>query len=110
VASVLIVALINGLAKAKVSIGRGWLTAGVYVVAGGLAFAWAAPIFPVFPTWSNEMSIFVPALFTWFSDLLIVVGPVVGFATLVYNALWTKIEAGLNNVKDKISGLFAAKG
>ena len=103
IVAMVIVALVNALAKAKVTIGRGWLTAGVYVVAGLLAYAWAAPIFPAFPAWNGEMSIFVPALFTWFSDLLVVVGPTVGFATLVYNALWGKVEEGWAKLKDAFS-------
>ena len=110
VVSILLVAGINALTKAKVKLGRGWLTAICYVIAGGLAFAWSAPIFPIFPSWGGDLSIFFPALFKWFSDVLIVVGPVVGFATLVYNALWTKVEDGLNKVKDKVSGLLRLKG
>lgn len=106
IAAVVIVAGIRALAKAKVQLGRGWLTALVYVVSGLLAFAWSAPMFPAFPAWGGDLASFLPALFQWFSDLLIVVGPVVGFATLVYNALWAKVEEGLNKIKDKISGLF----
>ena len=107
VAAVVIVAGINALAKAKVSLGRGWLTAFVYVVAGVLAFAWSAPIFPAFPAWGGDLGSFVPALFQWFSDLLIAVGPVVGFATLVYNVLWAKVEEGLRKVKDKWEEMWA---
>jgi hypothetical protein len=110
VAAIIIVAGIKALTKAKVHIGRGWLTAGVYVVAGALAFAWSAPMFPVFPAWGGDLSVFFPALFKWFSDVLIVIGPVVGFATLVYNALWAKVEEGLNKIKDKVSGLLGLKG
>jgi hypothetical protein len=102
VLAMVIVAVVNGLAKAKVQIGRGWLTAGVYVVAGALAFAWSAPMFPMFPAWDSEMSIFVPAFFQWFSDVLMVVGPVVGLATLLYNALWAKVEEGVGRVRDSV--------
>jgi len=109
VVAVVLVAGIRALAKAKVQLGRGWLTALVYVVSGLLAFAWSAPLFPAFPAWSNDMALFVPALFKWFNDLLILVGPVVGFATLIYNVLWAKVEEGLNKVKEKID-FYLAQG
>jgi hypothetical protein len=79
------------LAAAKVQLHRGWLTAIVYLVSGGLAYAWSAVAFPLFPAWGGELGAFVPALFVWFTDLLVAVGPMVAFATLIYNALLAKV-------------------
>lgn len=93
-----IVYAVNLLLKAKITIHRGWLTAGVYVIAGLLAYAWSAPIFPGFPVWSGELGVFIPALFGWFTALLTALGPVVALATLVYNALLKKV---LDGVADK---------
>jgi len=90
VAAAAIVWLVKVLAQAKVTIHRGWLTAGVYVVAGLLAWAWSAPIFPAFPAW-GELGAFVPALLAWITDLFEAVGPVVALATLVYNALLKQV-------------------
>lgn len=94
----IIVYTLNLLLKAKVTIHRGWLTAGVYVIAGLLSYAWSAPIFPNFPVWGGELGVFIPALFGWFTALLTALGPVVALATLVYNVLLKKV---LDGVADK---------
>lgn len=91
----IIIYVVNALLKAHVELNRGWLTAGVYVVSGLLAFAWSAPIFPHFPPFV-ELGTFVPALFQWFTDLLIAVGPIVALATLIYNVLLKKVLDGIN--------------
>lgn len=90
-----IVYVVNFLLRAKITIHRGWLTAGVYVISGGLAWAWSAPIFPAFPIWSGELAVFIPALFAWLTGLLTALGPVVALATLVYNALLKKVFDGI---------------
>lgn len=90
----IIIYVINALLKAKITIHRGWLTAGVYVVAGLLAYAWSAPIFPAFPAFV-EFGTFVPALFQWLTALLIAVGPIVALATLIYNVLLKKVLDGI---------------
>ena len=82
---------VNVLLKAKIQVHRGWLTAGVYVVSGLLAWAWSAAIFPAFPAWSGEVGTFVPALFGWLTALLTALGPVVALATLIYNVLLKKV-------------------
>lgn len=91
----IIIYAVNLLLKAKVTVHRGWLTAGVYVIAGLLAYAWSAPIFPTFPAWQGELGVFIPALFGWFTALLTALGPVVALATLVYNTLLKKVLDGI---------------
>ena len=86
---------VNALLKAKITVHRGWLTAGVYVVSGLLAYAWSAPIFPVFPTWGGELGVFAPALFDWFTALLTALGPIVALATLIYNVLLKRVLDGI---------------
>jgi len=91
----IIVYVINALLAAKIQLHRGWLTAGVYVVSGLLAYAWSAAVFPSFPIWGGELGLFVPALFQFLSDLLIAVGPIVALATLIYNVLLKKVLDGI---------------
>ena len=91
----IIIYLVNLLLKAKVNISRGWLTAGVYVVSGLLAYAWSAVTFPVFPAWGGELGVFVPALFGWFTAYLTALGPIVALATLIYNVLLKKVMDGI---------------
>ncbi len=90
----IIIYVVNALLKAKVTIHRGWLTAGVYVVSGLLAWAWSAPIFPAFPPFV-ELGLFIPALFQWLTALLTALGPIVALATLVYNVLLKKVLDGI---------------
>lgn len=74
--------------------GRGWLTAFLYVVAAGLALAWSAFKLPLFPAFDGPVA-FVTALFTFFNGLLFELGPVVAFATLIYNVLGKKVLDGI---------------
>jgi hypothetical protein len=91
----IIIYAVNALIRAKITVHRGWLTAGVYVVSGLLAWAWSAPIFPKFPPFV-ELGLFIPAFFQWFTDLLTALGPIVALATLVYNVLLKKVLDGIN--------------
>jgi hypothetical protein len=91
----IIIYVINALLKSKITIGRGWLTAAVYVVSGLLAYAWSAPIFPAFPLWGGVLGEFMPALFAWMTALLIALGPIVALATLIYNVLLKKVLDGV---------------
>lgn len=93
-----IIYVLNLLLKAKVRVTRGWLTAGVYVVSGLLAYAWTPVVFPAFPPFVDLAS-FALALLTWISSLLTLVGPVVAFATLIYNAL---LKQALDGVAGRI--------
>lgn len=97
---------VNALLQAKIQLHRGWLTAGVYVVSGILAYAWSAPIFPALPAWAGELGLFVPALFGWLTALLTALGPVVALATLIYNVLLKKVLEGIT--KKYFSGSSAA--
>ncbi len=90
----IIVYVVNTLLQAKVTIHRGWLTAGVYVISGLLAWAWSAPIFQAFPPFI-DLGSFVPALFQWLTALLTALGPIVALATLIYNVLLKKVLDGV---------------
>jgi len=102
VASV-IVWLVKLASKRGKAIPSGWLTAGVYIVAAVLAFAFSPVSLPSFPTWGGDLAEFVPALVAWAGELLVPLSAFVGFATLVYNAL-------LKKVLDGIANKFAARG
>jgi len=72
------------------SIHAGWLTAGVYVVSGILAWFFAPLVLPALPPFVDLAS-FVPAFLQWIADLLIPLSTFVGFATLVYNVLLKQV-------------------
>lgn len=76
------------------TISSGWLTAGVYVASGLLAFLFAAPVLPSFPPFVDLAS-FVPALLAWAGDLLVPLSAFVGFATAVYNVFLKKVLDGV---------------
>jgi hypothetical protein len=94
VASV-IVWVVRAISKRGGSIPSGWLTAGVYVVAGLLAWAFSPVSLPPFPTWGGDLAGFVPALVAWAGELLVPLSAFVGFATLVYNALLKRVLDGI---------------
>jgi hypothetical protein len=94
VASV-IVWVVRFVSKRGGSIPSGWLTAGVYVVAGLLAWVFSPVILPPFPTWGGDLAGFVPALVAWASELLVPLSACVGFATLVYNAMLKRVLDGI---------------
>ena len=80
--------------RAGQDIPSGWLTAGVYVVALLLALAFGLPALPAFPPVSDPIQ-FITACLQWLSEFLVNVGPLVGFATLLYNALLKRVLDGL---------------
>lgn len=53
----------------------------LYVVSGGLAFVWLSPTLPPF---TEDIA-------GWISALVQLAAPVVGLATLVYNALYSQV-------------------
>jgi len=71
-------------------ISSGWLTVGVYIMSGILAWIFAPLSLPALPPFVDLAS-FVPALLEWFGALLIPLSAFVGFATFVYNALLKKV-------------------
>ena len=89
VASVL-VWLIKFLQKSGAVIHSGWLTAGVYVISGLLAWFFSPVSLPSFPVFVDLAS-FVPAFLVWIGALLVPLSAFAGFATLVYNVLLKKI-------------------
>lgn len=83
----------------------GWLTAGVYVVSFGLALAFGLPAIPPFGPFNDPIS-FVAACLQWLTDFLVIIGPFVGFATLIYNALLKKVLDGIGEqIQAKSKGL-----
>lgn len=74
----------------------GWLTTGVYLAAFGLALAFGLPAIPAFGAWEGPVEL-VAACLQWVSDILVSIGPIVGFATLIYNALLKRVLDGLGN-------------
>lgn len=71
-----------------------YLTGGVYVVSGVLAFFFAPISLPAFPPFVDLAS-FVPALLQYIADLLVPLSAFAGFAALVYQALLKRVLEGL---------------
>ncbi len=105
VATVLVYILNLWSKKASKPIHRGWLTAAVYLISGLLAFAFNAPAFPPFPVITDAAQA-APAILQWASDLLVLIGPIVAFATLIYNALLSRVMDGLT---DKVAAALQPK-
>lgn len=78
--------IVWGVKLAKADVHAGWLTTGVYVVSFGLAYAFAPLALPPIPPFVDLAS-FIPAFMAWFGALMVPLSALVGFATLVYNAL-----------------------
>jgi len=73
------------------SVGRGVLSVILFFISLGLAVLWNGPvILPPFPPFTDVIS-FVGAILVYFASLLSLVGPLVAFATLIYNVLYEKV-------------------
>lgn len=82
----------------------GWLTAGVYAAAFGLALLFGLPAIPAFAGFEDPVSL-VSACMQWLGDFLVNIGPFVAFATLMYNALLKRVLDGLGNkIAQKVYG------
>jgi len=77
-----------------VVISRDWLTVFVYVISLALAAMWRGVTLPYFPGYVDPVS-FVSNLLRWVADILVALGPSVGFATLIYNVLLARVLDGL---------------
>lgn len=81
-------------AKNGATIPDAYLTGGVYVAAGLLAFLFAPVTLPAFPVFV-DLATFVPALIVYVGALLVPLSAFVGFAGLVYQALLKRVLDGL---------------
>lgn len=70
--------------------GRAPLTITLYVVSFVLAGIWTGVFLPVFPPVVGPVE-FVAAVFQYVADLLAMLAPVAGIATLIYNLLYEKV-------------------
>ncbi len=74
-----------------VRIGRGVLSIFLFLISLVLAVTWGGPIsLPPFPPFTDVIS-FVAAVLTFFANLVALAGPLVAFATLIYNVLYSKV-------------------
>jgi len=77
-----------------VEIRRDWLTIFLYVVSLALAAMWGGVVLPEFGGYADPVT-FVAAALRWAGEVLVALGPSVGFATLIYNVLLQKVFDGL---------------
>lgn len=80
--------------KDQANIPDAYLTAGVYVVSGVLAFLFQPIVLPPFPPFIDLAS-FIPAFIAWVGALLVPLSAFAGFATLVYQVLLKRVLEGL---------------
>lgn len=97
-----------------VKLGRGVLTAGVYLVSFGLAFFWTPLVLPAFPVYAGDAAGFATALVTYINAFLTALGPIVALGTLAYNVLLKKVLDGsqayvANFMAARKSGVIASK-
>ena len=87
-AGMAIVALLNFMARSfGIRIGAGWLTIGLYVVSGVLAYFLSPIPFPALPEYGGDPALFAEAVAGFVSALGPLAGTLMASATLVYNAL-----------------------
>ena len=70
--------------------GRAPLTIALYVISLVLGGLWSGIFLPAFPPFVDVLT-FGAAVLQFISDLLAMVAPVVGIATLIYNLLYEKV-------------------
>jgi len=70
--------------------GRAPLTIALYVISLVLGGLWSGIYLPAFPPFVGPVE-FAGAVLQFVADLLTMVAPVVGIATLIYNLLYEKI-------------------
>jgi hypothetical protein len=74
---------------AKVQLSRIWVNIMLLVISGVLAFTWAGLSFPPFPAE-------VGGYWQWLNDLFLLVMPILGTASFIYNLLYTKVIVPLS--------------
>jgi hypothetical protein len=70
--------------------GRAPLTIALYIISLVLGGIWTSVYLPPFPPFVDPLS-FAAAVLQFVADLLAMVAPVVGIATLIYNLLYEKV-------------------
>jgi hypothetical protein len=85
--------------------GRGPLTVLLYVISFVLGGLRTGVYLPVFPPFVDPIT-FVAAVLQFVADLLAMIAPVVGIATLIYNVLYEKVVVP---AIVKVAGLRGAK-
>jgi hypothetical protein len=70
------------------------LTIFLYLISVVLATLWRGLTLPIFDLTSDPVA-FVGNVLRWLADVLVAIGPVVGWATLIYNVLLARVLDGL---------------
>jgi hypothetical protein len=85
-------AILNWLVeKGNFHLGRGWVTAILFVIACFLSYFWQPVALPPFPIYGGDPALYTSALLTFAGTLISSASVVVGFATVIYNWLVKKI-------------------
>jgi len=85
--------------------GRAPLTIALYVISLLLGWLWTGFVLPAFPPFVDVLT-FAAGVLQFISDLLAMIAPVVGIATLIYNLLYEKVVVP---AIVKVAGLRGAK-
>lgn len=63
----------------------------LFCISAGLAIVWAGGTFPPFPPFTADIGQFVGAFWQWLNDIMALVTPILGTATLIYNIFYSKV-------------------
>jgi hypothetical protein len=90
--AVLLVWTVNFLFRWKgIKLHRAWLTSGLYVLALLLTLLFQPALFPAWPVLSGESRQIASAIYSWIGMLIIAGGPIVAYATGLYNILLKRV-------------------
>jgi len=92
IVAVLLIWGINWLFTWKgITIHRAWLTTSLFVIALGLTYLFQPALFPPFPVLIGTSNEIANAIWAWVGALIIASGPVVAYATGLYNILLQRV-------------------
>jgi len=77
---------------------KSWLTVLLYILAVLLTVLFQPALFPAWPVLTGEPQAIATSIYTWIGALLIAAGPIVAYATGLYNVLLVRILEKLQYV------------
>jgi len=70
---------------------KSWLTTGLFVIAFGLTGLFQPMLFPPWPSVTGDPQAIAIAIYLWIGTMIISAGPIVAYATGLYNILLAKL-------------------
>lgn len=90
--AVVVIWLVNFLFRWKgIQLKKTWLTIGLFVAALLLTLLFQPTLFPAWPVLAGDPQTIATSFYAWIGALLIAAGPIVAYATGLYNILLVRI-------------------